>query len=134
MLSLNQRRLNEILDKIVTFTDDPTVEKDISELVEAHQTLEKAWKDVINAFKKNLSASDLTSVEGDMIRVSISPSGTRYVAEDLKIVDPSFLEIKLNPKAIEEYESDKGTLPENVTYNPKRQFACRITMKTGAHD
>lgn len=133
MLQLNQQRLNEVCENVIKFTDDPSVEKDVLELLQARQTLENAYKQVTEALKKNLASSGLTSVEGDLVRISASPAGYRYKASDLKAVKPDFLELKLNMKAVEEYEKKNEKLPENVEYNSARSVAVRITIKEGTH-
>lgn len=133
LVQVNQPQLTEVINKILEFPTDGTVEKAILELISARQTIEDAYKGLTDALKQKMSEAGLQSVEGQIARVSISASGTKYSAKDLKEVDPSLLELKLNPTAVATYEKENGALPNNVTY-ATRSTACRITIKKGAND
>ena len=133
LVQVNQPQLNEIIDKILEFPTDGTVENAILELTNARQTIEDAYKGLTDALKQKMAEAGLQSVEGPIARVSISSSGAKYSAKDLKEVDRSLLELKLNPTAVAAYEKENKSLPANVTY-ATRSTACRITIKKGAND
>lgn len=133
LVQVNQPQLNEVIAKVLEFPKDGSVENAIVELTSARQIIEDAYKGLTDALKQKMAEAGLQSVEGQIARVSVSSSGAKYSVKDLKEVDPSLLELKLNPTAVAAYEKENGALPKNVNYAP-RSTACRITIKKGAND
>lgn len=124
MITINQNRLNEVLESAKQFKTVIDVENDIAELVEAYKTISEAY----DSLKKSFSDSDYDSIEGDKIKVSKYQSGQMYTLKDPKVAPPELLELKLNTKAVAEYVKEKNVLPEGIEEKP-RSTSVRISLK-----
>lgn len=133
LLTINLDRVQEIITKAVEFTNDQTLEKDILELMEAEKTLDAALSQVKAAFKKALPELEMDSLEGDSVKVTISPSGSRFAIVDESAVDPAFFKISLDPTAVNNYVENNQVLPAGVGYNEARGISVRMSIKKGAN-
>ena len=124
MITINQQRLNEVLEPAKQFKTVIDVENDIAELVQAYKTISEAY----DSLKQSFTDSDYDSIEGDKIKVSKYQSGQIYLLKDPKVAPPELLELKLNTKAVAEYVKEKNVLPQGIE-EKSRSTSVRISLK-----
>ena len=124
MLSLNQKRLEEVLAHAKEFEKTQAVEDDIAELLEAYKTISDAYASLKQVFVD----SEWDSVEGSKIKVVKYESGARFNLIDPKLAPPELLEVKLNTKAVEQFVKENNIIPEGIE-EKLRSTSVRITLK-----
>ncbi len=133
IVTVDEKRLSELKENILKFVDDPTYEKEVLEVMEAREKLEKVFKDVQEAIKQKLTTEGITSVEGELARVSLTYAGSKYKIVDQEKVSPEFFKIELNSKAVDDFVSDHSSLPEGVEENKVRNQYVRMVIKKGTN-
>lgn len=130
LLQLNTQRLDEIVESAIGFTKDQTIEQDIVELVEARKKIDEAMKQVQARFKEQFILGKMeNSIEGDLIKVIASPSGSLFKMVDEQKVHPSLIRMELDSKKVQEWVDKNQKLPEGIDYNDNRGVAIRIGVK-----
>lgn len=132
MLTINKDELHALLNDAMSFHFKPESEKAIKELLAAQIQINATVDELKSILKEKALEHDETTrtIEGDEVKVSFSPSGSKYIATDLQAVKPELLEIKLNTKAVEFYVKETSRLPEGVM-EKERGLSVRITLKDG---
>lgn len=134
LLTIDNERLEEVIASAAQFADTPSIELNLIELKEAQKKIDEAVKMVQASLKEKMVTDDLSSIDGDHLRVTVSASGAKYKAAIITDVDPQFLKVTLDSTAVGAFVKDNEKLPEGVEENDERGYAVRLTIKGGAHD
>jgi hypothetical protein len=127
-IKIDTARLNEIKEAAKGMDYDRAHEYDLKILLEAYKTIEGALNEVKSAYKEQFKDYPSKSVEGDYVRVMTYQAGAKYAAADVQSIDPKFLRVELEPKAVEAYVKLNQRLPDGVEYK-ERAIAVKISLK-----
>jgi len=128
MITIDLDKLNQ-LKEAKNFSDNSELETSLLSLLEAKKQVEAVYDDVKEALKKNVQNQGLQFLEGEIVKVTISQTGSRYKLIDPNSCPPEVLEVKLNPSAVDAYLENNNKLPEGVSELEVRSTSIRITAK-----
>lgn len=128
MITIDLDKLNQ-LKEAENFSDNRELERSLLSLLEAKKQLDTIFDEVKNALKQNVQKQGLQFLEGESVKVTISPTGSRYRLINPDNCPPEVLEVKLNPSAIDAYLENNNKLPEGIQELEVRSTAIRITTK-----
>ena len=116
----------KVFDKLAYIAQ---IKKEIADMVEGFDKLEREVKYAINDRAKALYGKDWTVIAGEGFRVNRSFSGSVY--EIIDAPPKQFVKVTTSPdtKAIDEYVKDKSKLPKGIALNEHRGESIRITVK-----
>lgn len=135
LVTISQERLENIAKNAHLFSTDPAFESDIIDLIQAKKAVEEAMKIVQASFKELFATGKMeNSIDGDVLRVTVSQAGSIFKSEDLTKIDPSLLKLQLDSSSVQRFVDENDKLPDGVEYNQTRSLAVRMSLKKGAHD
>lgn len=104
--------------------------KEVSDLLEAIEKIEREAKGAINAKAKALYGIDWSVIKGDGYKIIRYFGGDVYAKAEGAKISPKFTKIieKLDTEAITAYLEEKQELPDGLELNSNRSEIVRVTV------
>jgi len=128
LITVNKDRLDKLITQASRFVEDRDSQEALIELLNAQKEISDKLDFLKKLLKLSLETDGLSFVEGDLVKVTTYDSGSRYKLVDEQSAPPEVLEVKLSPKAVENYVENNNQLPSGVI-EVERSKAIRITLK-----
>lgn len=122
--------LKELTEQAKGFVFKPEAEYSLTMLLAAQNIVSDALDTVKAILKEEALKRDPTtrSIEGDILKVTFSPSGARYVLTDQTIAPPEVLKIDLDTKLVDKYIEEHKRVPDGIA-EKERGLSVKISVK-----